>query len=194
MAMPLALHRFTVDEYYRMAAAGVFHEDDRVELIHGQVVQLPPIGPGHSGCVGALTQVLAHRVGDAALVWIQNPLRLGKHDEPQPDVLLLRPRTDGYRKAHPTPADVLLVIEVADSSVRYDRETKLRLYAEAGIPEAWLVVLPWDTIEVCTEPGPDGYRTVRQVRRREHLHPIMLPAVEIRADEVLGPEVGSRDP
>lgn len=186
MAMPLALHRFTVDEYYRMAAAGVFHEDDRVELISGQVVEMPPIGPGHSGCVGALTRILAQRVGDAAQVWVQNPLRLGKHDEPQPDVLLLRLRPDDYRKAHPTPADVLLVIEVADSSVRYDRETKLRLYADAGIPEAWLVVLPSDTIEVWTEPEADGYRTIRQVRRGESLHPIMLPAVEIGADEVLG--------
>ena len=187
MAMPLALHRFTVDEYYRMAEAGVFHEDDRVELIRGQVVEVSPIGPGHAGCVGALQRLLARRVGDAALVWVQNPLRLGKHDEPVPDVLLLRPRPDEYRKAHPTPADVLLLIEVADSFVRYDRETKFRLYAEAGIPEAWLVVLPSDTIEVCTDPGPNGYRTVRQVRRGGSLYPTTLPAVEIGADEVLGP-------
>lgn len=190
MAMPLALYRFTVDDYYRMAEAGVFHENDRVELIGGQVVEMTPIGPGHSGCVGALTRLLSLRVGDAALVWVQNPLRVGKHDEPQPDLLLLRPQPGEYRKAHPTPADVLLVIEVADTSVRYDRETKLRLYAAAGIPEAWLVNLPSDTIEACTDPGSNGYRAVRHIRRGERLYSIMLPALEIAADEVLGPAVG----
>ena len=110
--------------------------------------------------VDARPQLTTNPAGRAALVWVQNPLRLGKHDEPQPDVLLLRPHPGGYRKAHPTPADVLLVIEVADRSVRYDRETKLRLYAAAGIPEAWLVNLPSDTIETCADPGPNGYRTV----------------------------------
>jgi Uma2 family endonuclease len=185
--MPLALRRFTVEEYDRMAEAGVFHEDDRVELVHGQVVQMTPIGPGHAGCVGALDRLLTQRVGDAALVWVQNPLLLGRHDEPQPDLLLLQTRPDGYRKAHPTPTDVLLVIEVADTSLRYERETKLRLYAAAGIPEAWLVALPLDRIEVCTEPGPDGYRRVRELGRGERLRPVMLPSVEIGADEVLGP-------
>ena len=186
MAMPLALHRFTVDEYHRMAQAGVFHEDDRVELIHGQVVEMTHIGPGHSGCVGDLTTLFSRRAGDAALVWVQNPVHLGEHEEPQPDLVLLRPQPGTYRQAHPRPADVLLVIEVADTSVRYDRETKLRLYAEAGIPEAWLVNLPAETIEAATDPGPDGYRTVRRVRRGETLRPIMLPGVEIAADEILG--------
>jgi len=186
MAMPLALHRFTVDDYHRMAEAGVFHEGDRVELIRGQVVRMTPIGPGHSGCVGALTRVFAQRVGAAALVWVQNPLHLGSHDEVQPDVCLLQPRPGEYREVHPTPADVLLVIEVADTSVAYDRETNLRLYAEAGIPEAWLVILPSETIEVCTTPGPDGYRTVRRFGRGESLHPIMLPRVAISGDEILG--------
>jgi len=186
MAMPLALRRFTVDEYHRMGEAGIFHENDRVELIHGQVVEMTPIGPGHSGCVGALTTLLSRRAGAAVLVWVQNPVQLGEYEAPQPDLALLRPQPGEYRKAHPRPADVLLVIEVADTSVRYDRDTKLRLYAAAGLPEAWLVVLPSATIEVGTDPGPDGYRTVQPVRRGEVLRPTLLPSVEITADEVLG--------
>lgn len=186
MAMPLAVRRFTVDEYHRMGEAGVFHEADRVELIHGQVVQMTPIGPGHSGCVGALTMRLTRRVGDAALVWVQNPLDLGAYDEPQPDLALLRPQPGEYRKAHPRATDVLLVIEVADTSLGYDRQTKLPMYAAAGVPEAWLVALPAETIEVCTDPGPDGYRVTRRVHRGETLHPTLLPGVEMSADEILG--------
>src|SRR6184192_4545534 len=141
MGMPFTARRFSVDEYDRMGRAGVFHEDDRMELLDGQIVEMSPIGPGHAGCVRALTSLLTRLVAGRALVSVQNPVRLGEHSEPQPDVALLVPRADAYRTAHPQPKDVLLVIEVADASLEHDRDVKVPLYAAAGVPEVWLVNL-----------------------------------------------------
>ena len=186
MAMPLSAHRFTVDEYHRMGEAGVFHEDDRVELVDGQVVEMSPIGPEHAGCVGALTGLLARLVGDRAVVWVQNPIDLSELAEPQPDVALLSPRPDAYRTAHPQPEDILLVIEVADTTVTYDRDVKLPLYARAGIPEAWLVDLKSHHIEVCREPSGAQYTDIRTARRGETITPVAFPTVKISVEEILG--------
>jgi Uma2 family endonuclease len=135
----LSRHRVTVDEYYRMADVGVLAPEARVELIRGEVVDMAPIGSRHGGCVKILNNRLCAAVGERAVVAVQDPLRIGKHSEPQPDVMVLRLRSDNYRDAHPTPADVLLLIEVSDTTARYDREIKLPLYAEAGVPEVWIV-------------------------------------------------------
>ncbi|MBI2403524.1 MAG: Uma2 family endonuclease [Gemmatimonadetes bacterium] len=186
MVMPLTRHRFTVDEYQRMGAAGVFREDDRVELIDGQVVQMTPIGPEHGGCVKDLARLFYLAAGDQVILGIQDPLVLGPYAAPQPDIAVLRPRREGYRTAHPGPADVLLVIEVADTSVRYDRQTKIPLYAAAGIPEAWLVDLPARRIRVYREPGPDGYNSVRTFGPGDTLTPLHLPTVTLRVNDILG--------
>ncbi|HWP38558.1 MAG TPA: Uma2 family endonuclease [Gemmatimonadales bacterium] len=178
---------FTVEEYYRLGELGILGEDDRVELINGQVVQMTPIGPAHSGGVIFLADRISHLVGTAALVSSQNPLRLGERDEPQPDLALLVRRPGGYRQAHPGPADVLLVIEVADSSLEYDREVKLPLYARAGIPEAWLVNLPADHVELHREPRPEGYASVRIARRGETVQSLVLEGVALSVEEILGP-------
>jgi Uma2 family endonuclease len=177
---------FTVDDYYRMAEVGILHEDDRVELIEGQVVVMSPIGARHAGCVDALTHLFTKVPGLHTIVRVQNPIRLGPGAEPQPDLALLEPRRDGYRTRHPSPTDVLLVIEVADTSLAYDREVKLPLYAAAGIAEAWLVDLTGDRIEIRRGPGPDGYREVRLATRGETITPINLPGVDINVDDVLG--------
>ena len=140
MAMPLTTRRFTVDEYYRMGRAGVFHEDDRVELLDGLIVDMSHIGPGHAGCVTALTGLLLPILAGRALVSVQNPVRLGEHSEPQPDVSLLVPRAEAYRTAHPQPEDVLLLIEVADSSLEHDRDVKVPLYAASGWRKFWAEV------------------------------------------------------
>ena len=129
-------HRLTVDDYYRMAEAGILGEDDRVELIDGELIDMASVGPDHIATVNGLTSVLVMACRDRAIVSVQNLARLDRFSEPQPDVTLFRPRADNYRTgARPGPADVLLLVEVADSSLRYDRAVKLPLYARAGIGE-----------------------------------------------------------
>lgn len=186
MGMRLTHHRFTVDEYQRMGEAGVFHEDDRVELIAGRIVEMTPIGPRHAGCVKELARLIYHAAGDAVLLGIQDPVVLESDAAPQPDIAVIRPRPQGYRTRHPGPPDLMLVIEVAETSVEYDREVKIPLYARVGIPEAWLVNLPADTIAVHREPGPEGYASVRTVRRGETLTPLALPEITLRVDDILG--------
>lgn len=186
MAMPLAAHRFTVDEYHRMGQAGVFHEDDRVELIDGQVVEMSPIGPRHAACVDRLNRRLSERVGDRAIVRVQNPIVLGRHAAPQPDVALLRPPFERYAEAHPEAPDILLVVEVADTSADYDRSVKIPLYARAGIAEAWLVNLPAAVVEVFQEPRDGRFADIRTARRGDTLTPVRLAGVTLRVDDILG--------
>jgi len=186
MGMSLAVRRFTVDEYHRMGEAGVLHEDDRVELLDGQIVQMSPIGIRHAACVNRLTALFVGRAGNQATVSIQNPLILGEYEEPQPDVVVLRYRADGYQIAHPRPPDTLLVVEVADTSVASDRLNKIPLYARAGVPEVWLINLPGDEIEIYQQPTAGRYARVRTARRGEELTPLELPALVVRADEILG--------
>lgn len=187
--MPVRLLKgpFTVENYHRLAELGILGEDDRVELLDGQIVEMTPIGPDHAGCVDDLTHLLSRVAGASAIVRVQNPVILGQRWEPQPDLTLLRPRRGGYRTAHPGPADILLVIEVADASLQSDRDVKLPLYAAAGIPEAWLVDLAHDIIEVHRQPGPEGYREVRTLRRGETLDALLVPTGAISVDQVLGP-------
>lgn len=186
MSTPVVTHRFTVDEYYRMAQAGIFTEDDRVELIEGQIVEMAPIGGPHASTVDIITNMFAPRVQGRAIVRVQNPLHLEDYSEPQPDLMLLRPRRDYYRQAHPGPADVLLLIEVADSSVEYDRDVKIPLYARAGIPEVWLTDLTQDAIDVYRSPTPTGYQQVQCFHRGQRLAPQTLPDLEIDVQDILG--------
>jgi len=177
-------YRFTVDEYHRMAEAGVLHEDHRVELLDGEVVVMSPIGDPHAACVKRLNRLLGAHVGARAIVSVQDPIRLDSHSEPQPDVALLRPRDDFYASAMARPEDTLLVIEVGDSSARFDREVKAPLYARAGIPELWLVDLTAGEVSVCRQPAATGYREV-SVKRRGDLSPEALPDLVVRIDDVL---------
>ncbi len=154
--------RFTVHDYHRMGEAGILHEDDRVELIEGELVEMAAIGTRHLTCVNGLTRMLVRGVGDEAIVSVQNPVRLDEHSEPQPDLTVLRMRD--YRESLPVPEDVLLLIEVSDTTLAYDRGVKLPLYARSGIREVWIVDL-----------RARGRRTSRRsVRRR-------LPAYRDRA-------------
>lgn len=171
-----------------MAAAGVLSENDRVELIEGEIVEMNPIGSRHAACVGRLTKILERQAGDHAIVWVQNPVQINDYSEPLPDVALLKPRDDFYAQANPQPADVLLIIEVADSSVEYDCVVKMPLYAQAGIPEMWLVNLPKDIIEIYTQPLGETYREIRLVKRGESLtaKTISSFALTMTVDSVLG--------
>jgi Uma2 family endonuclease len=137
----LQRHRLTVDEYYRMGHAGVFAPDARVELIEGEVIDMAPIGTRHASAVKKLNALLSAAAGGSAIVAVQDPLRLSDASEPEPDLMLLRPRADFYAHAHPGPADVLLLIEVSDTTVAYDRGIKLDLYAKHRVAEVWIVDL-----------------------------------------------------
>jgi Uma2 family endonuclease len=182
---PPTRHRFTVADYQRLGEAGILTEDDRVELIAGEIIAMTPIGPKHLWCLNRLTYAAVRAVGDRASVSVQNPIRLADDGEPQPDLAVLR-RQDGQDTV-PTGADVLLVIEVADTSLAYDRGVKLPLYAAAGIPEAWLMDLAGEKIERHSDPGPAGYRSIAIAGRGEALNSTVLPALTLAADAVLGP-------
>lgn len=189
MSMQVQMRRFTVEEYRRMAEAGILGEQDRVELLDGRIVEMTPIGERHAACVRRLVNLLAERARARAIIDVQNPVYLDLWSLPQPDLALLRPRADFYT-AHPEPEDILLVIEVADTSLRYDREMKFPAYARRGIPEAWLVDLEGARIEVHRAPGLEGYGTVDTVGHGEEIEPAALPGVSLGAGEVLG-ESGS---
>jgi Uma2 family endonuclease len=183
MSVQIARRHFNVTEYYRMAAAGVLSEDDRVELIEGEVVEMNPIGSRHAACVGRLTELLGRLVGGAAIVWVQNPVRINDYSELLPDVALLKRRDDFYAQANPQPTDVLLIIEVADNSVDYDRDIKIPIYSRAGVLQVWLVNLPEESIEIYTRPLDNAYQETRVLKRGESLSTLNLI---IDAGDVLG--------
>jgi Uma2 family endonuclease len=172
-------HRLTVDEYYRMAEVGIFSPEARVELIEGEVIDMPPIGSPHAGTVIYLATRLTYAIGDRAIVSTQNPIFLDEHSEPQPDIALLRPRSDFYRNAHPTVADVLLVVEVADSTLAYDTQIKLPLYARHHIPEVWLVDLVNQRLSVHRSPLASGFQDVRSNVKLSAMTPLLLAGVTV---------------
>ena len=177
---------FTVEEYHRMAEAGILSEDDRVELIEGEIVEMSPIGSRHAGCVNRISHWFSQRVGGRAIVSVQNPIRLGRRSEPQPDVALLRPREDFYASEHPGPEDVLLIVEVAEHSAGYDRGVKVPLYARYGVVEVWVVDLLRGVVEVYRGPEGEGYREVQVVGRGEVITPLQLPDLHVPVDQILG--------
>lgn len=165
-ALP-AKHLFTTEELSRMGEAGLFSEDDRIELVEGEIYEMSPLGERHAACVRKLTNLLARRLGSEAVVDVQNPLHLSRFSLPQPDLTLLRPREDFYGRGHPRPGDVLLLVEVADTSLDHDREVKVPLYGRHGVSEVWLVDPESRSVEVFTEPGAEGYGRRRVVSERE---------------------------
>lgn len=168
----------TVDEYHRMGDAGILTEDDRVELIEGELVAMAPIGSEHVAATNALTRLLVLAVGDHAVVSVQNPVRLTRRSEPQPDFALLKPR-DTYKTNLPRPEDIILAVEVANTSLDYDRKVKLALYARSGIPEVWIVNLQEQEVEVYRIPVDDRYTSVTQSGRSESLTIKGIPGVSI---------------
>ena len=186
MAVTLLTGPFTVDDYHRLAECGILGEDNRVELLDGQVVEMTPIGPRHAVCVDRLNRLLSRIAGDSAVVRVQSPVTLGSRTEPEPDIALLQLPIERYQQTHPRPADLLLVIEVADTSADYNREVKIPLYARAGIPETWLVNIPSERIETYRNPGPEGYGDVRTAGRGDRLTPLLLDEVTLGVDDILG--------
>jgi Uma2 family endonuclease len=176
-------HRLTVADYHRMGEAGVFARDARVELIEGEVIDMAPIGSRHAGTVSYLIARFGACLGDHGILWPQNPVVLGFHSEPQPDIAILRPRADFYRLSHPRPNDILLLIEVSETTLRYDQEVKLRLYARADIPEVWIIDLESSVLLVYTEPSGEIYSNRQELSTPGVLAPSALPqaAVDLSA-------------
>jgi Uma2 family endonuclease len=187
MAVPIQKRFVTIDEYHRMGEQGVFPLDARLELIRGEIIEMSPIGPRHAGSVRRFIRNFSARLSSYAIVDAQNPVEMREQEsEPQPDITLLRLQDDLYSTATPTPGDTLLMVEVADSSLSFDRKVKMHLYAEAGIPESWLVDLNSETLFVFRRPSPEGYQDVRAYRRGESVSPETFPQVSFTVDEILG--------
>jgi Uma2 family endonuclease len=186
MQVKIARRKFTTKEYHRMAEAGILQPDERVELIEGDVVEMAPIRSRHAACVMRLSSLINRRAGDIALVNPQNPVFLREHSEPQPDISILRPREDFYATGHPRPDDILLVVEISDTTLEYDRGRKVPLYARANVPEVWLVDLNDARIEVYREPEIGGYRQVSVITGDQLLSPQSLPQLSVTPREILG--------
>ncbi|MBI1743693.1 Uma2 family endonuclease [Candidatus Acetothermia bacterium] len=186
MAVEIKRKLFSVAEYHKMIEAGVLHEDDRLELLGGEIVAMSPIGSRHAACVDRLNRLFTKRLGDSVIVRVQNPVELSDESEPQPDLSLLKPRTDFYSEAHPQSSDIYLLVEVADTTANYDRRVKLPFYARAGIIEIWLIDLEVQQIEVYREPSAKGYRQTQVVERGQSLKIQAFPDVELKANEILG--------
>lgn len=186
MTVQVSRRAFTVEEYHQMAVAGILTEDDRVELLRGEIVEMSPIGSRHAACVNRLTQAFSSALGTRAVVSVQNPIRLDDYSEPEPDLALLHWRDDYYAEALPGAGDVGLVVEVAESSVRLDRDEKVPLYARAGVPEVWLVDLGEAVVVVYRQPQDEGYAVVQRLGQGEVLSPAAYPRVRLAVAEVLG--------
>lgn len=186
MAVRVQPRLWTVDEYERMIACGVIKEDDRIELIEGEILQMSPIGSRHAAAVDRLAALFFESLRGRCIVRVQNPIQLPPRSEPQPDLTLLRPRDDFYASAHPGAADVLLAIEGADASLEYDRQVKIPVYARHGVIEAWLLDLEHDVVIVHREPRQDGYAVAQTLRRGEAVTPLMFSEQAIAIDALLG--------
>jgi Uma2 family endonuclease len=186
--MPIEVTKklFTVEEYYQMAAVGILAPGERVELIDGEIIQMSPIGDRHAGCVITATHLFTDAVGNAAVVSVQNPLQLNNYTEPEPDLVILRPRDDFYRGKKVRTEDALLVIEVADTTLRYDRTVKLPRYAEAGVPEVWIENLEADELLVFRNPVGNSYSTCLTLHRDDWVSPAAFPNIAFTVEQLLG--------
>lgn len=181
----LPRHRLTVDEYYRMAELGILAPDARVELIEGEIIDMPPQGSPHAAIVTSLNERLVSTVGSRAMVRCQVPIRLGIRSEPEPDFAIVQRKADRYMRAHPVAEDVLLVIEVSNTTVSYDRFIKMPLYARHGIGEAWLIDVPAGRVHVHRNPQGGEYRDISTVDRPGALCPTALPDLAIDLSGIL---------
>ena len=179
--------KFTVDEYFRMVEAGVLKPKEKVELIEGEILLMAPMGPPHLGGVTRHARVFISQAANRFSVLIQGPVRLDEHSAPEPDVILAKFREDDYSFAHASPEDILLIIEVADSSLNYDREVKTHIYGRFNIPETWVLNLQGDCIERFTQPGPEGYAQHTVLGRGDKVTPLSWPEVELAVNELLPP-------
>src|SRR5437763_12430885 len=185
MALPGPRRRFTVSEYYRMAETGVLKENDRVELVEGEIVEMAPVGVRHATCVDRLNKLLNRNLPVELIVRVQSPIHLGDYSEPEPDVTLLTPRDYGTSEQHPGPEDIILLIEVSDTTLDFDRGSKLATYARAAIAVTWIVNLQRDVIEVYAQPVQGAYKKLRRFHRGQAVPVPGTTGVMLRVDDIL---------
>ena len=188
MRMESARKLFTTDDVLKMAEAGLFGPEERIELIDGEILAMSPVGVRHVHCVNRANAFFGEAFGRAAMVSIQNPVHLNIHNMPQPDVVVFKPRTDFYASGNPTPADVLFLVEVSDSTLRRDRNIKLPRFAASGIPEVWIEDLKHDLILVYRDPEGSQYRTQLTLRRGDSISPLAFPNSTFLVDDLIGEE------
>jgi Uma2 family endonuclease len=185
MAAQPTRRKFTVAEYYRMGESGILGCDERDELIKGEIIQMPPMGGPHASRVDRLTRELTRIPGTSAQIRVQGPLRLTEVNEPVPDVMLLRPRAVDYESAHPTANDVLLLVEVSDSTLSYDIDTKIPLYSRSGVPESWIVDVNRKVILFYLDPTPAGYRLAQTKGVGDQIAPSAFPQCEFPVEAIV---------
>ncbi|MEZ4706465.1 MAG: Uma2 family endonuclease [Caldilineaceae bacterium] len=186
MAMQLQHKLFTVDDLEQMLESGILTENDNVELLDGELVTMSPVGSRHVACVNRLNQSISRIVGEEAIVSVQNPIRIRPDSQPEPDIAILRPRDDFYANALPEAIDVLLLIEVSDSSLDYDKEIKLGIYGRGGVPEVWIVNLHDEQVDSYRGPFNGGYRLRERFLLGENIKAELLPALEVNISQIFG--------
>lgn len=179
-------HLFTISDYHRMFDNGILREDSRVELINGEIIDTPPIDSHHAGVVNRINNILNTKFANIAIVGIQNPVTLDDASEPQPDISILKLNDNFYFSAHPKPADVYLLIEVAESTTHFDRTVKLPLYAQANISEAWLIDLNKSIIVLYRDPLNGIYQQILIRQRGQQLTALAFPNIQFTVDELIG--------
>jgi len=184
MKAQLLTHKFTTDQYHLMHESGVFGEGDRLELINGEITEMSPIGRKHAVCVTRLTELFFSHLLGKVQIWSQNPILLDNGSEPQPDLVILKRREDFYADALPIPSDILLIIEVADSTIAYDREVKMPLYSVAGIPEMWLFDINRRVIEGYSQPSALGYKKMQRYEQNDEFSMLAFPDVTFAWQEM----------
>jgi len=186
MEREVAKKLFTVEEYQRMGEAGIFHPEARLELIEGEIIEMSPPGNPHIGCVNRATALFSARLAGKVIVSVQNAVRLSRYTEPQPDIVLARPRADYYGGKRITPEDTLLVIEISDTTLRYDRNRKMPLYAKSGVSELWIENLQEEVILVYRNPVAQTYSTSFELHHGDSISLAVFPDVVFKVDDLLG--------
>lgn len=186
MSVQVARRLFTVDEYHRMGEVGIFSVSEHLELIEGEIQIKVPITSRHASCVMRSNATFSNVLGDLAIISVQNPVVLNEFSEPEPDLAILKWRDDFYSQFHPGPPDILLVIEIAETSVAYEREVKLPVYARSGVPEVWLADIAAETVTAHAEPANGVYRNVRTYRRGDSITPLNFPDLWIEVASLFG--------
>jgi Uma2 family endonuclease len=176
--------KFTTESYHKMSELGLFKEGDRLELIKGEIIEMSPVGLKHASCVKRLNHLFMKKLGDQVIVGVQDPIQLEDNSEPQPDLVLLKPRSDFYANKHPQAKDILLLIEVSDSSLEYDRTVKIPLYAENQISEVWLVDLNESCLEIYRKPYQNYYQNTQKLSPINSIILSNFPKVEIKINEL----------
>ncbi|GIK55132.1 MAG: hypothetical protein BroJett015_07950 [Chloroflexota bacterium] len=186
MTVQVKRHLISVERYDQMIAAGIIQEDERLELLGGEIIEMSPIGIPHAACVKRLNRLFSRKLDEQVIIGVQDPIHIDQYSEPQPDIVVLNLRDDYYAGGHPEPEDILLLVEVADTSLAYDREEKLPRYAQAGIVEVWIVNLIEQQIEVYLRPSPQGYQQTAIFNGKQTVIPVAFPQLTLKVSQILG--------